>query len=80
MLPRAHGGVHGRAVGELVVRDSFLQCHARLSVKLMLSLMLYDNEQYLEYLGFLMIPIITKVLTLTYQRLFKSLFISMLST
>ena len=47
LLPRGHGGVHGRAAGELAVRALFLQFHARLSVKLMLSLMLYDNEQYL---------------------------------
>ena len=47
MLPRVHGGVHGRAAGKLAVRALFLEHHAWLSVKLMSSLMLHDSEQYL---------------------------------
>jgi len=53
VLPRAHSGVHGRAAGKLAVRALFLQRHARLSVKLMLSLMLHDSE---EYLGLFRLP------------------------
>jgi len=53
VLPRAHNGVHGRAVGKLAVRALFLQRHARLSVKFMLSLMLHDSE---EYLGLFRLP------------------------